>query len=229
MFYHDLRRSGGWDWRLPVGAHPAAMARWSMLLLGLVLVGCSVDTDLPPPGAEGPIVVRQWDAQGQRAVVLKSRTLRQAGAFATGLDQDLDLDGVLVRAPLDQGVFIAAAPSARYTPKSRPTAVLPGVGAPADAVVTVSGVWQGSPVIGRATRAVYDEPDRSLTLTDLELCHLGVWSRHDRAVLRTDRGLDLLGARKARRAPLGVVAALAALPDGLDIPELDTRGPTPAP
>jgi hypothetical protein len=198
------------------------MPHWWMLVL---LAGCAADAALPPPGAEGPIVVRQWDATGQRAVVMKARTLRQAGAFTATAkgDQDLDLDGVLVRAPLDEGVFVAASASARYSPKARPTAVLPGPGAPPGSVVAVAGVWQGVPVIGRATRAEYDEQDQSLRLSDLEMCHLGNWTRHQEAVVKADRSIDLHRAYPARRAPLGVVSALAALPERMEIPELTTR------
>lgn len=185
-----------------------------------MLTGCAVQTALPPPGAQGPILVHQWNAAGQRAVMIKARTLRQAGVLTTTWDQQLDLDGVLVWAPLDQGVLVAAAPSARYTPKAVPTAVLPAPGAAASEVVTVAGVWQGLPLIGRATRATYHEQDQSLHLTDLELCHLGNWTRHREAVVRSDRSIDLRGALPAQRAPLGVIAALAALPQRMEIPEL---------
>lgn len=205
--------------------HPVPMVRraWMLALVLVLLAGCAVDAPLPPPGAQGPILVRQWDAAGQRAVVIKARSLRQVGTLTRSWDQELDLDGVLVRAPLDQGVFVAAAPSASYTPKARPTAVLPGRDAAPDAVVVVAGVWEGVPLIGRATKAVYDEQDQSLLLTDLELCHLGNWTRHREAVIRTDRSIELRGALPAQRAPLGVVSALAALPARMDIPELTTR------
>lgn len=199
------------------------MMRLGLLLGSLLLVGCGVEATLPPPGAEGPLLVRQWDAQGGRAVMIKARRLSQLGALSRDWSQQLDLDGVLVRAPLDAGVFVAAAPSARYTPKASPTAVLPGPGAAADASVAVAGVWQGVPLIGRSSKAVYDEVDQSLVLSDLELCHLGNWTRHKEAVIRTDRSIELRGALPAERAPLGVVSALAAMPERMDIPELTAR------
>jgi hypothetical protein len=194
---------------------------WFVVLV--VLAGCAIEAPLPPPGAQGPMLVRQWDAAGQRAVVIKAKSLHQTGVLTRTWDQELDLDTVLVRAPLDQGVFVASAPSASYTPKASPTAILPGRGAAADAVVVVAGVWQGAPMIGRATRAIYDQQNQSLRLADLEICHLGNWTRHREVVMHVDQGVDLIGALPAQRAPLGVVAALAALPEQMDIPELTTK------
>ena len=50
-----------------------------------MLTGCAVQTALPPPGAQGPILVHQWNAAGQRAVMIKARTLRQAGVRSIDL------------------------------------------------------------------------------------------------------------------------------------------------
>jgi len=199
------------------------MLRHAWLVVLMVLAGCAIEAPLPPPGAQGPLLVRQWDAAGQRAVVIKAKSLRQSGLLTRTWDQELDLDTVLVRAPLDQGVFVASAPSASYTPKATPTAILPGRGAAADAAVVVAGVWQGVPMIGRATRATYDQHTQSLRLADLEICHLGNWTRHREVIMHADRGIDLIGALPAQRAPVGVVAALAALPEQLEIPELTTK------
>ena len=199
------------------------MTRRAWLLVSMLLAGCAIEAPLPPPGAQGPMLVRQWDAAGQRAVVIKAKSLRQSGVLTRTWDQELDLDTVLVWAPLDQGVFVARAPSASYTPKATPTAILPGRGAAPDAVVVVTGVWQGSPMIGRATRATYDQHTQSLRLADLEICHLGNWTRHREVIMRAGQGVDLLGALPTQRAPLGVVAALAALPEQMDIPELTTK------
>ena len=114
--------------------HPPDMVRLRWLPLLILLAGCAIETPLPPPGAQGPILVRQWDAAGHSAAVIKAKSLRQTGALTRSWDQELNLEGVLVRAPLDQGVFVVAAPSASYTPKARPTAVLPSRDAAPDAV-----------------------------------------------------------------------------------------------
>jgi hypothetical protein len=193
----------------------------------VILSGCGSDAGAPAPVAEGPIVVRQWDETG-RAVVLKARSLRQASAFTTGSTQDLDLDGVLVRAPLEDGVFVASAASARYTPKGKPTAALPAPGASDGQGVAVAGTWRGAPIIGRASRVEYDAPGHSLRLIDLELCYLGMWCRYAEGHIHLDKFVELRGGASAERvpirpAPLGVVSALAALPEALEVPALSGR------
>jgi hypothetical protein len=196
--------------------------RWLALPFVVLIAGCAADAELPAPGAQGPILIHQWDTSG-RAVVLKARTLRQVDTLVHGWDQEVDLDEVMARAPLEQGVFVAQAPSARYSPRSRPSAVLPAPGSGPDAVVRVAGVLRGVPLIGRATRAQYDEKAQTLHLADLEVCYLGNWTWYHEAVIHPNRPAVTSGGQTAHRAPLGVVSALAALPEAMEIPPLTTR------
>lgn len=202
------------------------------LLIALILValaGCGSEPALPPPGAQGPILVRQWDERGERQVVVKARAVRPAGGDLTKALDAMSLQSVLMRAPFADGVVYGATPSARFAQGGERVFELPEPGGPATAFVAIAGIYQGAPLTGRAARAYLRREDQALILEQVELVEMakgGLLTISPQIVLRQGEQLALPGERGRTthdRAPAAVIAALAALPRPLHLPELTAK------
>src|SRR5688500_14426841 len=121
-----------WRWRSPGARQTAPTMNPRVLLVPLLALfaGCASEPPLPPPGAQGPILVRQWDERGERQVVIKARSVHPAGGdLAKALDE-MSLETVLVRAPFADGVIYGATPSARFAQGGERVFTMPEPGAP---------------------------------------------------------------------------------------------------
>ena len=191
-----------------------------------LFAGCASEPPLPPPGAQGPILVRQWDERGERQVVIKARSVHPAGGdLAKALDE-MSLETVLVRAPFADGVIYGATPSARFAQTGERVFTMPEPGAPSTASVAIAGILRGGPVTGRAARAWLRRADQALILEQVELVEMakgGLLTVSPWVLLRQGDQLAMpagQGRTTHVRAPAAVIAALAALPRPLVLPEL---------
>ena len=218
-------------WRRPARAQAApAMPRHLLIAAVLVaLAGCGSEPPLPPPGAQGPILVRQWDERGERQVVVKARSVRPTGGDLTKALDAMSLQSVLMCAPFADGVVYGVTPSARFAQGGERVFELPEPGAPAAASVAIAGIFKGSPITGRAARAWLRRADQALILEQVELVEMakgGLLTTSPQIVLRQGEQLALPGERGRTthdRAPAAVIAALAALPRPLVLPELTAK------
>jgi len=206
------------------------MPRPLLLAAAVVLLGgCASEPPLPPPGAQGPILVRQWDERGERQVVVKARSIHPAGGDLSKALDEMSLEEVLVRAPFADGVVYGATPSARFAQGGERVFEMPEPGAPAAASVAIAGIYQGSPITGRAERAWLRRADQALILERVELVEMakgGLLTISPLVVLRQGEQLEMPGERGRTthdRAPAAVIAALAALPRPLELPELTAK------
>ncbi len=192
-------------------AHPSLL-----IIAAALLTGCGQEGTLPPPGSQGPILIRQWDGKGRRQVVVKAMTVEQAQAMV-GKDFDqLDMGEVLIRLPYRGDVICVASPDARYSASGDRRIDLGGP-------VNLCGALQGETVIGSAASAWLNAGDQSLELADLRLTWRGTLSLHPRVRMHQDQGMQTTGASSTMNAPVMAVAALAALPRPLVVPDLTSR------
>jgi hypothetical protein len=198
-------------------------ARMLALAAVIALVGCAGEPLLPPPGAQGPILVRQWDARGERQVVVKARSIHPTSGDPSAALDEMSLETVLVRAPFANGVVYGSAPSGRFTKAGERVFELPEPGGPASGAVQLAGVLRGSPATGRAARAWLRQSDQALIFEDVELVEMakgGSLTTSPQVVVRQGEQMELVGRTRHERAPAGVIAALAGLPKPLVLPEL---------
>jgi hypothetical protein len=191
--------------------------RGCLLLVIATLAGCGgVTAPLPSPGARGGAVFHLWEVgQGEPVGVLAD------GVIPHGLEfSRVDLDRIVVRLPLGaqgrDGMLVVTSPLADVEPSD-------GARGPGRITlhtpVHLVGILQGAALSGRADTAVIDRATRTLTMTNLELVHLGTITRAE--VATVDQHRQLRASRLAKlAAPPAVAGALAALPVGLPIPPL---------
>ena len=202
-----MTRSGGALLRRAVTAASA------VALLALASCGSSGGA-LPAPGASGLVVVRLWEAKGGPPAMLQSRHVRQVGST---FDR-LELEPVVMRLPASDGVVYIAAASGVYSEKGVDTIVL-------SAPVHFTGVWRGLPLAGLADTATIDHKTHAMTLTGVEVVYAGLtqttpWAKvlENQAITfgKFDRSVS---SGDHPHSTLAMVAALAALPQPLVLPE----------
>lgn len=195
------------------------MLRPSRLVAAIValgLVACAPEAPLPPPGAQGPILIREWDGKGRRQIVVKAATVEHPERTVGKEFDQMDLGQVLIRLPHRDDVVCIASPTASYRAKGSRLVDLVGP-------VNISGTLQGATVIGCATQAWLNADDQSLELVDLRLTTRGTLSSHPRVRMRQEQAMETSGASSAKNAPVLAVSALAALPQPFVIPDLTAR------
>ncbi len=185
---------------------------------GLLLAACgSSGVALPAPGASGLVVVRLWEAKGGPPAMLQSRRVRQVGST---FDQ-LALEPVVMRLPASDGVVYIAAASGLYSEKGVDTITL-------SAPVHFTGVWRGLPLAGRADTATIDHRTHAMMLTGVEVVYAGLtqttpWAKvlENQAISfgKFDRSASAGASGDHAHSTLAMVAALAALPQPLVLPE----------
>lgn len=180
--------------------------------LGGLLGGC-VSGDAPAEaGASGPVVVHVWEHPGLMPARIEARHVHQVDPSF----DELTLEGVLMRLPKADGVVYLSAPLADYA-QEKATAIRlygpPG----ADGPVRFNGVWRGKLFVGRAAEATSRQHSHALRFDDVELVSEGVcqWT----ASAEVLEGRLPFGRTERRMDVPAVVAALAALPQPLDLPE----------
>lgn len=193
----------------------------TLALATVMVAGCGPTGTLPPAGAQGPIVVRQWARDGREPVALVANTVRQVDPH--DLRGAMELEPVLLRVPHERGVVFLAASRAMYGAglggvKPASGRVLPVEFAPP---VHVSGVLDGEPLAGVAQQVRIEPSSQQLELRQVELVHRGGWLRapvavvaHESRHVSTPEGQEIVNAHPA------LTAALAALPRPLVFPEL---------
>lgn len=194
-----------------------------MALICLVLAGCVAKPPLPPPGARGGAVFHLWDADGGEPVgILASAVLHRGGFDQTNAGR-LELSDLTIRLPfgrgIDGGILLVRSPSAEIDLANRDAEQVT-----LRTPVQICGVWQGSPMTGRADSAQIDRAARTLTMLGVELVHQGAVTITDRATI-TDPGQGrerrmTTGSIQKLPAPPAVAGALAALPTPLIVPPL---------
>jgi hypothetical protein len=191
-------------WRRPARCWLAAVL--------LVLAGCDDPPALPAPGAQGPILIRQWNGDEQRPVVLVAATVRQVGdGFAS-----FELEPVLMRMPYGDGVILIRAPLATYAAGSAQTVQL---GGRHPGEVKFAGLLNGQALVGCADRAVLNKAAHSVDLFVIEVAWQGQhWTSPKGQVL--GERLVFAGPAKVDQLPAGLAATLAVLPPALEFPEL---------
>ena len=182
---------------------------------GLFLAACgSSGAALPAPGASGLVVVRLWEANGGAPALLQSRRVRQVGAT---FDQ-LQLEPVVMRLPASDGVVYIAAESGIYSEKAVDTITL-------SPPVHFTGVWRGLPLAGRADTAIIDHRTHAMLLTGVEVVYAGLTQTTPWAKVLENQAISFgkfdrtTSAGDHPHSTLAMVAALAALPQPLVLPE----------
>lgn len=191
--------------------------RFACAVFGAMLLGaCSGPAQLPPPGAEGPIVIHLWKGGDEPMEVV--------GGEITPLRADMRqarLAPVLLRAPHRGGVLCLAAPAATYAlegGRDRLGIVAGPEHGPRP--VELSGLMRGAAIVGRARDARLEGRNRTVELVDLLLVRDGVLTRAERASMDGERieADPVAGQPLTAPAPPAVTAALAALPSPLALP-----------
>lgn len=199
-------------------ASPRRVRGAALIGAGLLLAACAgTAPSLPEPGARGLVVVRLWDAKGGAPAMLQSRRVRQVG---TSFDR-LELEPVVMRLPASDGVVYIAADSGIYSERDEATITL-------SEPVHFTGMWRGLPLAGRADRATIDHRTHVMSLTRVEATYAGLnqttpWATvlENQAITfgPFDRSAADGHASDPPHSTLAVVAALAALPQPLLLPE----------
>ncbi len=181
-------------------------------LAGL-LGSCGTAPSLPEPGARGVVVVHVWEHPGDMPSRIEARHIHQiSSTFAA-----LTLDDVTMRLPKPDGVVYLAAPVATYNQDVANTISL--FGAPGDdGPVRFNGIWRGRLFVGRAATAVFSQRTHGMVFTDVEIATQGICQWTANAEWRENQPLTY-GKTQRREDVPAVVAALAALPQGLELPE----------
>ncbi len=194
---------------------PPIRSLWPSCGVALVLAlgtGCEKAPPLPPPGAQGPIIIHQWESDGKEPLVVVATSVSHHGSGF----QDLELQPVLIRLPLANGVLFIASPHANYAELTDAKTVhLQGP-------LKISGEYDGDPLLGRAAEAVFtnDKDGARLELTKLEMCVGGQLETHERVQVYKDRVLRFPGRNRRDAPPAAIKAAVMALPQPLAFPEL---------
>ena len=177
-----------------------------LLALLVLLAGCGgAPAALPPPGANGTVVINVWEPDGSPPTVLVADRIRQEGAR---LDR-MTLERVRARVIQPDIDCAITSPSGTWT-TARGLLTL-------DAPVHLAGTYQNAPMLGSASSATMSRDGQAVVLEHLELWHRGQRLTAPVAELRRDRSLI---AKDMVSSPLPpeLAAILAALPDPLILP-----------
>jgi hypothetical protein len=193
-----------------VGIAPAALLG-GLLLCGL-LGGCGADSAPTEAGTSGAVVVHVWEHPGLMPARIEARHVHQVDpAF-----NELTLEGVVMRLPKADGVVYLSAPFANYAQDK--TMAIRLYGPPgADGPVRFNGVWRGKLFVGRAAEATSLQHSHAMRFDDVEMVSEGVcqWTASSEVL---ENRLPF-GKTERRMDVPAVVAALAALPQPLSLPE----------
>jgi hypothetical protein len=205
-------------WRLarnhPESHHrrPGWQAISTLVGLGccLLLGACAYAKASATSGARGLVAVHLWDEQGTKPITVLARSVRQQGQ---GFEH-LELDSALMRIPGEHGVLYVLSPRAVYSSGAQDTIVL-------DDPVRFAGTWQGQPLMGRATSAAFNQAEKSIRLTDVELLFEGAHRATPWVKAEENRPLAFGPLPSPPPPPCpAVAAALALLPRPFVLPEL---------
>jgi hypothetical protein len=181
-------------------------------LLGGLLGGCAGDSAPADSGSSGAVVVHVWEHPGLMPARIEARRVHQVDPSFN----ELALEGVVMRLPKADGVVYLSAPFANYA-QDKATAIRlygpPG----ADGPVRFNGIWRGKLFVGRAAEAVSMQHSHAMRFDDVTMVCEGVCQWTASAEVLESR---LPFGRTERRMDVpAVVAALAALPQPLNLPE----------
>jgi hypothetical protein len=178
-----------------------------------LLGGCGATPSLPEPGANGVVVVHSWEHPGDNPSRIEARHIHQVDSSFSALD----LDDVTMRLPKPDGVVYLVSPLATYDQNAVNTILL--FGHPGDdGPVRFNGVWRGKLFVGRAAHAEFSQRTHGMVFTDVEIATQGVCQWTATAEWKENQPL-IYGKTERRPDVPAVVAALAALPQPLDLPE----------
>lgn len=176
-----------------------------------MLAGCGQD-EAPAAAAGGAVVVHLWERPGVMPARIEASHVRQ-------LDPQLNriaLEGVFMRLPKADGVVYLSSPLADYAQDQATALRLYGPPG-ADGPVRFNGIWRGKLFVGRAADAISLQHTHAMRFNDVEMVCEGVCQWTASAEVLENR---LPFGRTERRMDVpAVVAALAALPQPLDLPE----------
>jgi hypothetical protein len=182
-----------------------------VLALGL-LGGCGPVGAPAETGTNGAVVVHVWEHPGLMPARIDARSVHQVDPNFT----ELSLEGVVMRLPKADGVVYLTAPLANYAQDQAMAIRLYGPPG-ADGPVRFNGVWRGKLFVGRAAAATSLQHSHAMRFDDVELVSEGVCQWTASAEVLENR---LPFGRTERRIDVpAVVAALAALPQPLNLPE----------
>lgn len=214
------------------------------LVTGLALValgGCGAPDELPPPGADGLVVMHWWDEKNPAppAYLQAQRVAQLDAKFGK-----LEFSGVMMRLPGSDGVVYVTAPYAVYQ-KPEPTEEASSASAhkatttpppegspekngivmgadpkqPIDGPVRFIGVWSGELIMGRAAQAVFEGTERRMRLDQVEFTVKGLRQRTAWAAITQHQTIPFGELLRMPDAP-ALTAALAALPSPLVLPPM---------
>lgn len=186
-----------------------------VVVAAAALLGCAPQQEQRSgaPGAQGPVIIHQWDDPDKMPLELIARTINQQ-AFGF---KKMTMEPVLARMPQADGTVLIASPQALYVSGSKSSVTLQGP-------VKLIGVMHGEPVVGRAEGAEVDQRKRTVLFTDVELFYRGVLNTAPKAVA-SQGNVQFIGRMHGQSAPAALVAALYALPRPLEFPPLRTDLP----
>jgi len=175
-------------------------------------------------GSPEPVAFQWWEPGTVAPTVLLADRVDQRGLTFDGLI----LHRVLIRRPLEGGAAWLRAPAAQFSRSAQQALQLTGP-------VMVSGVLNGSPLVGTAGEATSQLKPRGLTLYPVSILHRGMASAAPTAVvgedgaITTDADTISQDARLKPRAGTiwrpapAVVGVLAALPRPIPMPDMLVR------
>lgn len=188
-----------------------SVRRSALLLAALVLAGCADDeAERPEEGARGPLVMRIWDREARATPGAPPTTLVAQRARQRGLGEEIRLDEVLLRRPLEGGgaLYVHAAEALAGDSSG---VVMPGP-------VRLTGVWRGLPFTGTADQARIPA-NGHLELTALRLARGGTLATAPLLIALREQ-VSVQGALRVQPGAPAANAALAALPIEVPTPML---------
>jgi hypothetical protein len=199
--------------------------KWALgMSLAFCLVsGCGNKDTLPPPGAQGLVVVHWWDEQGGLPAYMQAEQVKQQGSIF----EELEFITVLMRLPGQGGVVYVSAPCAHYQRNAAEEVVLSALkDQPIDGPVRFLGTHDGDVFIGRADRAVFEESTHRMRLDQVEIIFQGLRERTAFVAISEQRDIPYGKLERMNDAP-ALTAALGALPSPLLLPPIRIAGEKP--
>jgi hypothetical protein len=198
------------------------VALWLVLAV-FVVGGCGNKETLPPPGAQGLVVVHWWDEQGGLPAYLQAERVKQQGSVF----EELEFITVLMRLPGQGGVVYVSAPRAHYQRDAAEEVVLSALkDQPVDGPVRFLGLYQGDVFVGRADKAVFEETTHRMRLDNVEIIYQGLRERTAFVAISEEKNIPYGKLERMSDAP-ALTAALGALPMPLVLPPVRLAGEKP--